>query len=157
MVGVAGNAGDELGISRLHRAGGAAQRHDGAGAAERHMIEPARREAEMLGQADGCVGPDREARYRQAVEILWRQAGLLGQRVQRAADPPVRRVGGIAAIRDGHGRADRYVVIGSAGAGDVTHAARRPAHSMRTSARKRLAGSPAKCRHDDRDRNPCAR
>src|SRR3984957_823937 len=49
VVGVGADAGDPLGVSRLYRAQGAAQRDDAAGAAQRNMIEPAQADAQMLG------------------------------------------------------------------------------------------------------------
>ena len=55
MIGIGGDAGDDLGVAGLHRARRAAQRHDAARAAKRNVIEPARRQAEMLGQPDRGV------------------------------------------------------------------------------------------------------
>ena len=69
MIGVPGDAGDDLGIAGLHRARRAPQRHDAARAAERNVIEPARRQAKMLGQTDRGVWPNREARHREAVDV----------------------------------------------------------------------------------------
>ena len=61
VIGVARDAGDIARIARLHGARGAAQRHHAGCAAEWNVIEPARRDAELLGQADGAVGGEREA------------------------------------------------------------------------------------------------
>ena len=52
VIGVARDARHDLGVARLHGARRAAQRHHAARAAHRDVIEPARREAEMLRQAD---------------------------------------------------------------------------------------------------------
>ena len=43
VVGVGGDAGDDVGVARLHRARGAAQRHHARRAAGRDVVEPARR------------------------------------------------------------------------------------------------------------------
>ena len=69
MIGVGGDAGDDLGVAGLHRPRRAPQRHDAARAAKRNVIEPARRQAEMLGQPDCGVRRDGEARYREAVDV----------------------------------------------------------------------------------------
>jgi hypothetical protein len=61
VVGVGGNTGDQVGVSGLNRARGAARRDNAARTAERNVIEPARREPEMLGQTDGSIWAKREA------------------------------------------------------------------------------------------------
>ena len=68
------DAGDDIGIASLHGARRAAQRDDAARAAQRHVIEPARRHAEMLRQPDRGVRPQGEARYRETVDVLRPQA-----------------------------------------------------------------------------------
>src|SRR5262249_8161971 len=73
----------------------------------------------------GRVGPDREARHRQSVEVPRPQPGRAGQCSQRAADPPMRTVGRITAIGNGDGCADGDAVIGCARAGGFAHAATR--------------------------------
>ena len=73
VVGVGGDAGDDVGVARLHRARGAAQRHHARGAAGRDVVEPARRQAQVLGHADGGVGREREAADGEAVDLApWR-------------------------------------------------------------------------------------
>jgi len=114
VIGIAGNAEHELGIAALHRARGAAQADDSARTAERHGVEPARAETEMLGEADRRVGAKREAGDRKAIDIAAPEAGTRQHFAHRPADPPMRRVGGVAPVRDGdrHGRDD--TVIGAA-------------------------------------------
>lgn len=113
MVGVGGNAGDHVGVARLHGARGAAQPDDAAGAAERHVVEKARAQAEMLGQADRRVRPDREGRNGKAVDVGGLQPRLFAQRPQRTPDPPVRGMDRIALVGDGHWRGgdDALVVL----------------------------------------------
>ena len=82
VVGVGGDAGDDVGIARLHRARGAAQRHHARRAAGRDVVEPARREAQVLGDADGGVGREREAADTvEAVDLLLGDARALDQRI----------------------------------------------------------------------------
>ena len=114
VIGVAGDAGDDVGVAGLHRPRRAAQRDDAARAAKRNVIEPARRQAEMLREPDRGVRPDGEARYRKAVDVVRSQAGAPCQRVQGAADPPLRAVGRIAPIRDGDRQAGDNPVVGLA-------------------------------------------
>ena len=68
MVGVPGDAGDNVGIAGLHRARGAAKRDDAACPAHRDMVEPAWGETEVLGQADRCVREQGEAGSAQTVD-----------------------------------------------------------------------------------------
>ena len=114
MVGVARDAGDGVGVARLHGARGAAQRHDAAGAAHRNMIEPAQREAEMLGQADRRVRRQREARHAQPVEPVLGKTGAFREFGKRAGKKPVRATDRVAHIRHGHRGGDDDVVIGGA-------------------------------------------
>ena len=111
MVGVGGDAGDDVGIARLHRARRAAQAHHARGAAGRHMVEPARRQAQVLGHADRGVGREREAAQAQAVDLRLRQAAGLHQRLERLADEPVGAVRRVAHVGHGdrHGHRDAFV------------------------------------------------
>src|SRR5215831_14855069 len=78
------------------------------------MVEPTRRQAEVLRQADRGVGTDRKARDRQPVDVLRAQPGLPRQRAQGAAYPPMRTVGRKSAVGNRDRRADRDAVIGFA-------------------------------------------
>src|SRR5580692_9217489 len=66
----------------------------------------------MLGEADRRVGTDREARERQPIDIGASQPRALDHLAHRAPDPPMRRVGRIAPIGNGDGRADDDAAIG---------------------------------------------
>ena len=79
VVGIAGDAGDDVGVARLHRARRAPQRHHAARAAQRNVVEPARREPEVLRQADRGVGSEREAGDGQAIDVALLQSGSLQQ------------------------------------------------------------------------------
>src|SRR5437667_149374 len=68
VIGVAGDARDDVRVTRLHRARRAPQGDHAAGAAERQVVEPARRQAEVLREADRRVGRQREARDAQSVD-----------------------------------------------------------------------------------------
>ena len=50
MVGIGADAGYDVGIAGLHRARRPAQSHHGRRAAHRHMVEPARRHAQVLDE-----------------------------------------------------------------------------------------------------------
>ena len=69
VVGVPGDAGDDVRIPGLYRARGAAKGDDCACPAHRDVVEPPRRETEMLCQADRCVREQREARNAQTVDL----------------------------------------------------------------------------------------
>ena len=99
MVGVGGDAGDDVGVARLHRARGAAQRHHARRAAGRDVVEPARRKAQVLGDADGGVGREREAADGEAVDLVLGDSRALDQRLDRLADEPVRAVRRVAHVR----------------------------------------------------------
>jgi hypothetical protein len=60
MVGVAGDAGHDAGIARLHRPRGAAECCNRARAAERNGVDPPHTQAEMLGEADPAIESRRE-------------------------------------------------------------------------------------------------
>src|SRR5262249_6730623 len=68
VIGVGPDAGDDLGIAAWYRARGPAQRHDRARAAEGNVVEPAWRQAEMLGEADSRIRRQREACDAQPVD-----------------------------------------------------------------------------------------
>ena len=70
VVGVAGEAGDDARVARLHRARRAPQRHHAARAAQGNVVEPARREAEVLREADGRVGLQREAGNGEPIDFV---------------------------------------------------------------------------------------
>ena len=114
VIGVAGNAGDRIGIARLHRARRAPQRDDAAGAAHRNVIEPAQRQPKMLRQADRAVRREREARNAQPVEPVLGKARRFQKLRQRAGEKPMRAADRIAHIRHGHGAGDHNIVIGGA-------------------------------------------
>ncbi len=121
VIGVGGDAGDDVGVAGLHRARRTPQRDDACRTAERHVVEPARREAEMLGQPDRLVRREREAREHEPVDVRGTQARLFGERMQRPPHPPVCGVHGVAPIGNGHRRADDHAVIGFACAGQRSH------------------------------------
>ena len=119
MIGIGADAGDHLGIARLHRAQGAPQRHDSAGAAERNVIEPAQAHAEMLSQPDGGIRCQREAADAQAIDVAFRQTRGLEQRCDRSRHEPVGIVSGIARIGHRHRCHQHHIVViadGAAGA-----------------------------------------
>jgi len=71
MIGIAGNAGDDVGIARLHRR---AARRSAAIALARQAdgVEPAHAEAEMLRQAIALSGADRETGDAKPVNVAGR-------------------------------------------------------------------------------------
>src|SRR6187431_2343984 len=111
MIGIGGDAGDNLGVAGLHRTRGAAQRYDTARAAKWNVVEPARRQAEMLGQPDRSVRPDREARHRQAVDVCRAKTRAGHEFAQRTAEPPMRTVGRITPVRNRHRQAGDDAII----------------------------------------------
>src|SRR5438552_4231386 len=137
MVGVACEAGHHFGVSRLHRARGAAQRDDAACAAKGHMVEPARREAEMLCQPDRRVRCEREAGNRQAIDVVLLQSTVLEEIGKASRQPPMRRPYGVAHIRnsDRHCNGDPFVAAS-------TH--RGHLRRLRSRRSKQSAGSSAK-------------
>jgi len=74
VVGIAGEAGNDVGVARLHRSSRAAKRDDAARAAKGHVVEPARRKTEVLSEADGCVRREGEAGHREAIDVVLLQA-----------------------------------------------------------------------------------
>ena len=113
VVGVARDAGDDLGVARLDGARGAAHRHHAGGAAQRQVVEPARGEAEVLRQAHRRVGRQREARHAQAVDVVLGDARLAHQFGQHPADEPVRAMRRVAHIGHGdrHGHGDAFITF----------------------------------------------
>ena len=111
MVRVAGHAGHDVGVARLHGPRGPAKRRNCARASKRDRIEPPHAQTEMLRQADCAIGSGREAGNAEPVDIAWRDPGILHQRLQRAPNPPLRAFDRIAHVgyRDG-GRHDDAVV-----------------------------------------------
>ena len=71
MVRIGADAGDHLGVARLHRARRAAHRDDTARAAERNVVEPSHGDPQMLRQADRRI-----RRQREAADGLGRRFGL---------------------------------------------------------------------------------
>ena len=98
MVGIARHAGHDIGIAALHGPCRPAQRHDPAGAAHRDMVEPPRREAQMLRKSNGCIGKKRERRHGHPVHITRAEPRLPQRSAQRGGDPPVRRVDRVALV-----------------------------------------------------------
>ena len=150
MVGVGGDAGHDVGVARLHRARGAAQRHHARGAAGRNVVEPARTEAQMLGDADGGVGPEREAADREAVDPVLGDARALDQRVHRLADEPMRAVRRVAPVGHGHRNGDGDAFVRSAR--HVRSCCRPAATGRRAGPASQRAGGPeaarARCRRE---------
>ncbi|MOA30089.1 hypothetical protein D3C78_1511430 [compost metagenome] len=114
MVSVARDAGHDVRVPGLHGAGGAAQGRHAAGAAHGDVVQPARAHAQVLDQTHGGVGRKREAGHAQAVDIGLGHAGLPDQRAQRAAQPPVRGVSGIALVWNGDGQGRHDAVVSQA-------------------------------------------
>jgi hypothetical protein len=74
VVRIAGDAGYDVRVARLHRARRAAQRHYTARTTQRDMVEPARRQPQMLRETDGGVGSERKARDGEPVDLVLLQA-----------------------------------------------------------------------------------
>jgi len=108
MVGVGGDASDNTGIAALHGACGAAQGDDAARPAHRNVIEPARRQAEMLGQPDRRVGRQAEAGDAKPVDAILVDAGASQSLRQGAGEEPVRPADRVTHIGHGdrHGQSD---------------------------------------------------
>jgi hypothetical protein len=85
MVGIAGDASHDIRIPSLHRSRRSAQRHDAARATERNVIEPSRREPEMLRKPHCGIRPHGKTRYRKSIDILQPQSRALDEFMQRAA------------------------------------------------------------------------
>ncbi|MNS77874.1 hypothetical protein D3C72_1114660 [compost metagenome] len=112
VVGVGAHAGDDVGIARLHGTRGAAQAHHARGTAGGHVVEPARRQAQVLRDAHGRVGREREAAQAQPVDLFLGHAAGLHQRVDGLADEPVRGARGVAHVGHGDGHRDRDAFVG---------------------------------------------
>ncbi|KAG1258935.1 hypothetical protein G6F65_015430 [Rhizopus arrhizus] len=80
VVGVARDAGHDVRVAGLYGAGRAAQGRHAAGAAHRDVVQPARAHAQMLDQAHGGIGRQRETGHAQAVYVRLGHAGLPDQR-----------------------------------------------------------------------------
>jgi hypothetical protein len=98
LVGVAGDAGNDLGVSGLHGARRAAQADDRRRAAHRDMVEPARRKPEMLS-AHRRVRRQRKTRHAQAVDLVLGNSGAVHQLFERTRHEPVRATGSKSAHR----------------------------------------------------------
>src|SRR5207237_2007014 len=94
------------GVACLYRSRSAPEHHYAARAPERHMIEPARRQAEVLRQTDGGVGREREAGDRETVDVVLLQPGLLEHVSQAASEPPMCRADRIADVGHRHRNGD---------------------------------------------------
>ncbi|MBV8240516.1 MAG: hypothetical protein JOY75_06935, partial [Hyphomicrobiales bacterium] len=82
---IAGDASHDIRVPSLHRSRRSAQRHDAARATERNVIEPSRREPEMLREAYCGIRPHGETRYRKSIDILQPQSRTLDEFMQCAA------------------------------------------------------------------------
>ena len=111
VVGVAGDAGHDLGIARLHCARRAPQRHDTTRAAHGDVVEPARREAKVLHEADGRVREEEEPRNARAIDLRFLQTGTLEQRPERLGDEPVRAPDGVTYVGNRHRDGDRHALV----------------------------------------------
>src|SRR6516162_9102264 len=114
MVGIAGDASHDIRIAGLHRPRRSAQRHDSAGATERNVIEPSRREPEMLREPHRGIRPHGKTRYRKSIDILEPQTRTPDEFVQRATYTPLRAVRGISPIRYRDREAGNCAFIGLA-------------------------------------------
>ena len=85
-----------------------------AGATHGDVVQPARAHAQMLDQAHGGIGRQRETGHAQAVYVRLGHAGLPDQRAQCAPQPPVGGVRGIALVRDRDGQGRHDAVIAQA-------------------------------------------
>src|SRR5712671_3079983 len=112
MVGIAGDASHDIRIPSLHRSRRSAQRYDAARATERNMIEPSRREPEMLREPHCGIRPHGKTRYRKSIDILHPQSRMLDELMQCAAQPPLRAVRGISPIRNRDREASNRALIG---------------------------------------------
>ena len=147
MVGVAGDAGDDLGIARLHRARRAPQRHHPARPAHGDVVEPARREPEVLHEAHRGVGEQQEPGHAHAVDLVLGEARALEQRGQRARDEPVGALDRVAHVRHGHWHRDRHARVAGARAHEASRRlrARRSRHSRRSSSARASSLSSLRC------------
>jgi hypothetical protein len=80
MVRIAGNAGRYLRIARLHSSCGAPQRHNARRSSRRYIIQPARRQTEMLREAHCRIREEGERRNAKTVNFICGQSGSLTER-----------------------------------------------------------------------------
>ncbi len=113
--GVAGDAGDYLRVAILHGTRGAAQRDHAAGTAHRQPFQEARRQADLLGEADRGVGGQREAGDAEAVDLGLGHAARVDQPAQRTRQEPRRTLFGAPDIGLGHRAAEGDAVIAACG------------------------------------------
>jgi hypothetical protein len=106
------DAGDDVGVAGLYGACGPPQGHDGARSAHWDVVEPSRRQSEMLGQADRRIREEREARNGEAVDILLADARAPAQFGQGTGKEPMGIVVGVPSIRHGHRDGDRNAFVG---------------------------------------------
>ena len=105
---VRGDAGDHVGVSRLDRAGGVQHADDAGCAAIQTLEEPARRQAEVLGQRGHVVGRKDEGGGGQTVHVAHREPGGPERDVQCLPEHALDRsvgallVGGLARADDEH-------------------------------------------------------
>jgi len=85
VVRIAGDASHDIRIPSLHRPRRSAQRYDTARATEGNMIEPSRREPEMLREPHCGIRPHSKTRYCKPIDILQPQSRTLDEFMQRAA------------------------------------------------------------------------
>jgi len=111
VICVAGHTDDDVGVSSLHGAGRAPQADDSRCPAHWHMIEPARRQPQMLGQADGTVRKQAETGNTKPVDIDRPQSGRPRQIAQGAGDPPVRAFYRMTLVWDRHRRGNDHIVV----------------------------------------------
>ena len=112
MVRIAGAASHDVSITGLDGPRCSTQRHDTAGAAEGNVVEPSRREAEVLRESHSGIRPHSETRHCKPIDILRSQFRTLGQFMQRAAQPPLGTVRRISPIRNRHWDAGNRALIG---------------------------------------------
>ena len=120
---IAGDTGDDLGVTVLHGARGAFDRNDAAGAAIRKIDQEARRQAEMSRQRRAVVGRQQIARHRQPIDIGFGDSRAFDQFAERTAQKPRHGAPAGARITDGH----RY------GDGDAGIVARLSCHARQSS------------------------
>jgi hypothetical protein len=113
--GVTGDAGDYLGVAVLHGARGAAQRDHAARAAHRQVFQKARRDPDLLGEADRRVGGEREAGDADSVDVGFHDAGRADQTAQRLREEPCSTILRATQIRLRHRAAKRDTAVAPRG------------------------------------------
>src|SRR6476660_2630056 len=111
-VGVARDADDKIRITQLDRARSASQRNDAAGTSEWNLVEPARADAVMLGQARRALYVQRYADDREPIDVALAQSAPLQDLRERSSNPPLSGSYGIALVGNRHWRGDDHAVIG---------------------------------------------